>query len=135
MREFLQETTETLRKCGVSIVYLFGSQVEGNQTEKSDIDLGVVFYKEKSQKEIIELHPELYSCFVTEFSATFEKEVDIVYLQNCSVSFQYYVIRNNHVFYETSPFFRVNYEEHILKEYLDFKPIAEIFSKALLERI
>ena len=65
MREFLQETTETLRKCGVSIVYLFGSQVEGNQTEKSDIDLGVVFYKEKSQKEIIELHPELYSCFVT----------------------------------------------------------------------
>lgn len=41
------------------------------------------------------------------------------------------MISEGKVIFECDPIFRANYEEKVVKEYLDFKHIEEIFSKAL----
>jgi predicted nucleotidyltransferase len=133
-KRFSTELIGFLKKTGIDIVYFFGSRVEGTETEKSDFDIGIVFETEKSPKKLIEIHPHLYNLLSNEFPVNFQKDIDIVYLQDCSFAFQYYVIRNGIVIYEFSFSARSDYEEYVLKRYLDFQPISEIFSSALMER-
>ncbi|NOR54563.1 MAG: hypothetical protein GQ536_10845 [Candidatus Aminicenantes bacterium] len=65
---------------------------------------------------------------------TFDNDVDIVYLQETSLHFQFQVISEGKILYDVNPIFRADHEERVIKDYLDFQPIERIFSEAILER-
>ena len=132
--KFSPHTIRKLKEYKTGIVYLFGSRVQKNKSIMSDFDIGIVFNDIRQLKNITEIHPHLYNHLTEEFPATFKNEIDIVYLQETSPHFQYEAITKGKVIFEHDPIFRANYEERVTKEYLDFKPIEKIFSKALLER-
>ncbi len=132
--QFSKKAVNFFRECGIGIVYLFGSRAEGTHKADSDFDTGIVFTDKKNPEDILELHPRLYSLFSDEFPVAFDRDVDILYMKDCSPAFRYSVISTGIVLYELSFEFRAEYEKRTMMEYLDFKPISDIFSKSLMER-
>jgi len=49
--------------------------------------------------------------------------------------FQFEAISTGRVIYESNPELRADYEESVIKRYLDFAPVENIFSAALMERL
>jgi hypothetical protein len=79
-------------------------------------------------------HGVVHSLFSDEFPVAFERDVDILYMQDCGPAFRYSVISVGIVLYEVSFEFRAEYEKRDMMGYLDFKPVSDIFSNSLLER-
>jgi predicted nucleotidyltransferase len=123
-----------MKKLGILAVYLFGSAVEGITTVRSDIDIGIVFESPKNLKDTRSLYNTLYSKISKVFKPTFQRKLDIVFLQNASVTLQYNAITSGRLIYEKDPVKRANYEEKVVNQYMDFKPILEYFDKVASQR-
>ncbi|MBI5197652.1 MAG: nucleotidyltransferase domain-containing protein [Nitrospirae bacterium] len=121
-----------MHELSVAVVYLFGSQAQGRTTPMSDIDIGIVFRSPADPTDSLTVYTRLYDLFTDHFPAP--GEMDIVFLQQSPSSFQYQVIKHGIVLYEDNPVFRADYEEQVIKEYLDFEPVLRRFSEALLSR-
>ncbi len=129
-----KNTIDKIKSLGVGVVYFFGSRSKGNITSLSDFDIGIVFCESLQLMNLTEIHPLLYEILVDEFDIFLDNDLDIVYLQETSLSIQHHVILEGKVIFEIDPIFRANYEEKTIREYLDFNPIQKTFSSALLER-
>ena len=128
------QTIKKLKHQKVGIVYLFGSRTHGLSGSASDFDVGIVFTDPHQTKNLVEIHPILYNLFSKVFPVTFDNDIDIVYLQEASLHFQFQIILEAKILYEVNPIFRADYEERTIKDYLDFQPIERICSEAILER-
>lgn len=116
---------------GVYIVYLFGSRAIGIASPLSDIDIGVVFKEPPSSRD----HRALYQSLYDIFSEVYPRfKLDIVFLQTASLSLQYHAIKEGKVFYEKDRNFTVDYEESTVKQYLDFRPVLELFDRVTMEK-
>ena len=116
-----------MKELGISIVYLFGSSVEGTVTPSSDIDVGIVFKKDKNTTDYGILYNEIYLEFSRIFKPSFKRGLDIVFLQQAPLSLQYSAIQRGQILYEEDPAQRVDYEERVINLYMDFKPVLEYF--------
>jgi len=133
--ELNKKTREGLRRLHVGVVYLVGSQASGEQGPASDFDLAIVFSDAEQPINTAAIHPVLYDLLTEEFPATIKSDVDIIYLQEASLSFQFEAISMGRVIYESDPELRADYEESVVKRYLDFAPVEKMFSTALMERL
>jgi len=123
-----------LKKLGVGIVYLFGSQTEGTATFKSDFDIGIVFTNPKKNfQNRIKLHSKLFDIFCEVLPVTFKNEPDISFLQFTSSLLAFEATNYGKVIFEISPEFRANFEENIRKKYFDFKPYINEYFQTTLE--
>jgi uncharacterized protein len=129
------ETRRGLRALDVGLVYLHGSRTGTRARADSDIDLAVVFTCRPDPGRIAKIHPRLYDLLSAEFSARKTADVDIAYLQDASLAFQFQVIAEGRLLFESDPGVRADYEESVIKQYLDFRPIAAQFSASLMERL
>lgn len=116
-----------MKELGISIVYLFGSSVEGTVTPYSDTDIGIVFREDKDLRDCGILYNKIYQEFSKIFKPSFKRELDIVFLQQAPSSLQYSAIKHGQIIYEEDPAHRVDYEERVINLYMDFKPILEYF--------
>jgi predicted nucleotidyltransferase len=130
-----KKTREGLRSLRIGVVYLVGSQASGEQGPVSDFDLAVVFSGDEQPINKMAIHPVLYDILTDEFPVTLKNDVDIIYLQEAALSFQFEAISTGRVIYESNPELRVDYEESVVKRYLDFAPVEKMFSTALMERL
>lgn len=80
-------------------------------------------------------YTELYNVFANIFPTILERELDLVFLQQTPLDFQYNVILKDKVLYQRNSQFRVDYEEQVLNEYLDSKPVVDYFDQVFLERL
>ncbi len=124
---------QKLSELGVGVVYHFGSTLEGTATPSSDVDVGVVLSNPDSLKHGAALRCEVEALVVPLFPGP--REVDVVLLQETGPAFQYDVIRRGQILYEISPTFRADYEEGIIREYLDLEPLLRVFREGLLARV
>lgn len=123
-----------MKELGIIAVYLFGSESEGATTTRSDIDIGIVLKDPKKLEDTLPLYNAIYSELSKVFKPTFFKEIDIVFLQNAPITLQYNAIIYGKVIYEEDPIQRADYEERVIKQYMDFKPILEYFDKVASKR-
>lgn len=128
-------TRQALKQFEIGVIYFFGSQPRREQGQESDFDLAIVFLNPPSPEKKVQIHPILYNLLSQEFQPTMKQDLDIIYLQETAVSFQFEVISSGKILYEIDPQFRANYEEQVVKAYLDFSPVERIFSEALMERL
>lgn len=120
-----------LKEFKIGIVYLYGSIVQGCESELSDIDIGVVFTDTKVLENSLRLYSQLYDIFDEAIKP--KKELDLVFLQQTSLGLQYNVINEGKVLYQLSPEFRADYEERALNGYLDFGRVIDYFNKIAVE--
>jgi predicted nucleotidyltransferase len=128
-----------LSRHGVKAAYIFGSQkdagiafLNGNFPmidEKADLDIGVLF--EKLPEDAFEAYGEIYA----DLSILFEPfRVDLVFLQETGVLFQYEAILGELVHCDDESFLEA-YEETVLKKASDLSFKKTDFERDFLEAI
>jgi len=110
----------------VLAVFLFGSQVDGYATPRSDIDLAVLFDRDLTLNE--ELAFEVAVC---DTLGRYD-DVDIVNLNRASLSIRFQAISGK-LLYERDQSQVSDFIEQILKEYPDFRVSKDRFDKDYFE--
>ncbi len=122
IREALQEED------GVLFCYLFGSHAREDAIQSSDVDLAVYFDKEKVE-DFFDKRIEL----ITKISRILKKDADVVVLNSTSPLLRYVILKEGSLVFEKNKGIRVDFELKSLNEYFDFKPVLEMYNKALLK--
>jgi predicted nucleotidyltransferase len=123
-----------MKKLGILAVYLFGSEAEKTNAINSDIDIGILLKNKKLLEDTRPLYSAVYSELANVFKPSFLRELDIVFLLNASLTLQYEAITKGKVIYEEDPVQRADYEEMVINQYMDFKPVLEYFDKIASSR-
>lgn len=132
--KFSKKEIKEFREEGIETIYLFGSSPQTRVQSMSDIDIGVVFSQAPERiKDRLTTYKKLYKLFSK--ILPIDKEIDVVFLQFVPLSVQISAIQTGQILYQRSKTRRYIYEEHILKQYLDFQPHLQRFNRAILSRI
>ena len=122
---------EELTKLGILIVYLFGSKAIGKGSPLSDVDIGVVCKDPMEDKDTRSLYSRLYELFSDLYPCS---RLDIVFLQTATLALQFFAIRDGKVIFEGDPRFTADYENRVIQQYLDFRPVLDFFDRIAAER-
>jgi len=126
-----EELGNILGKYQVITTYFFGSRAEGTSTENSDYDFAILVDKNYDQDDLNNLVMELEE----EANSLLQKEVDVIILNNATIEFKHLVISRGKVIYSADEEQRTDFEDEVLRDYLDFKPFIELYRKEAREAI
>ena len=115
----------------VSALYLFGSAARDRATDESDIDIAVLIGRAGLTKKDIERFRTKYYEASPHFSL---RRVDIVILNTAPTFLKYQVIKTGKILFDRNRNLRVQFTERTINEYLDFKPIQDIYLDAVARR-
>jgi len=124
-----KEFKAELKKIGVSVVYLFGSRATGKELHTSDVDIGVVL--RKPIEDTRSSYKILYDLFSVIYPSS---RLDIVYLQKASLPLQYFAIKDGKIIFEEDPKSTADYENRVINQYLDFRPVLDLFDRVTMKR-
>ncbi|OGG27106.1 hypothetical protein A2960_03130 [Candidatus Gottesmanbacteria bacterium RIFCSPLOWO2_01_FULL_39_12b] len=112
----------------VKLVYLYGSQARNDAKENSDIDLAVLFDDSKGDS----LKIQIESASLLE--DLLNKKIEVQNLNVIDIVFAYRVISEGKLLYAKDQIYKVRYEERVLRQYFDLKPLFDEFDTHLEER-
>lgn len=115
----------------VSALYLFGSYAEGRALPESDIDLAVLIDEKKMRRKNLEQLRGIYYKASPSFSM---RSIAITILNSASPYLKHRIIKTGEILFERNRKLRVRFTAQAIIEYLDFKPIEDMFNKAATER-
>jgi predicted nucleotidyltransferase len=131
IKEYLSLQPEIL------LAYLYGSYAEERVFSWSDLDIGLLFVKgEPASQRFQQLfqHQAEISRLVNAVREP-EIEVDIRDLSDGSPEYLMNVIRANQCLYARTKQDRVVFEEKVIKQYLSFKPILDLYYQETFKRV
>lgn len=112
-------------------VYLFGSQVDGTAQPDSDYDFGILLHRDPELADIGPLTEELSH----RISAIIGKKADVVLLNTANIEFRFHVIRTGEVIFSADTDKRTDFEDIVIRDYLDFKPFLDAFHREAREAV
>lgn len=127
-----QKLLKQLKKEGVILAYLFGSQARGTAHQESDIDFGVLFDKKVHSKDYLRREGKLIEFFSNFYP---KKEINIVNLNVASPLLKQVVILEGKLLYQKDDLTRINFEIQTLHEYEDMKHFDDIYNYYMSQRI
>ena len=132
---FSKKEKAFFKKSGIACVYLFGSQATGVAGPMSDFDFGILLegYKPLPRQRRNALYDGLLEIFESKIKRLCN--VDIVFLREAPLQFQFHAIRDGKVVFEANARARADWHEKIMEAYADFLPLQSIFENATLARI
>jgi len=113
------------------LIYLFGSKAKEISTLRSDIDIAVFIedYENQNLRQII-------LDLIFEFSQLFKSnKIDLLILNEASLTLQFKVISEGKPLFQITPENRADYEEKVVKFYLDFKKFEDDYYETMQKRI
>ncbi len=124
---------DILEEEGITLAYLFGSQVYGETSPLSDVDLGLVFATPPADpRRSIDAYVRL-SEKLTPLVKPYP--LDLVFLQQTSVELQHEVIAQGRLLYAANDEARGDFEYDVLTRYLDYKPDLDAFYEEVLSAV
>ncbi|OGW41491.1 MAG: hypothetical protein A2Y97_08655 [Nitrospirae bacterium RBG_13_39_12] len=115
----------------VSALYIFGGYAKGRKTGESDIDVGILVDESRLKRRNFEFFKKKYYAASPTFSM---RPVDIVILNTAPPFLKHQVLKTGKILFDRNRRLRVRFTERAITEYLDFKPIEDIFLKAVAKR-
>lgn len=115
----------------VAALYLFGSLAEGRVTAESDIDIAVLVDEKKMKKADYGLLRGEYYRASPHFSL---RSVDIVLLNAAPPYLKHRILKTGRILFDRNRKLRVKFTTDAIIEYLDFKPLEDIFNRAVAGR-
>lgn len=115
----------------VSALYVFGSSAKGNMTGESDIDIAVLIDESKLKKTNFESLKKKYYAASPDFSL---RPVDIVILNTAPPFLKHQVLKTGKILFDRNRRLRVRFTTNAIIDYLDFKPVEDMFLKAVTQR-
>lgn len=138
MKEKILEKKEEIKRIleerGVVLAYIFGSFVKENISNLSDIDIAILFSDDIPKEKYFDLKLEI-SYLLLKALRELKREIDLVVLNEASLTLKYQVIKYGVVIYKKDEKARVNFELETIKNYLDTKPIRDESFRYLVKRI
>lgn len=119
------EIRDVLENYGVKLAYLFGSYAEGEITEFSDIDIGVIF-EQGIKNRIDSLRIDLMELLG-------EEAIDLIDLEKAPPKLKYNIIKDGEILLGEK--YSTEYEVKAMNEYFDFKPLEEEYFDSMKKRI
>jgi predicted nucleotidyltransferase len=116
----------------VSALYIFGGYAKGRKTGESDIDVGILVDESRSKMRNFEFFKKKYYAASPVFSM---RPVDIVILNTAPPFLKHQVLKTGSVLFDRNRKLRVRFTEKAITEYLDYKPIEDIYLKSVAKRI
>jgi len=124
--------TVVLRKYGVSVCYLFGSQATGEAYPDSDVDLAVLF---KDYQPVVH-HLDYIAALEEELQQLVSQKVQVICLQAVrDIALRFAITSSAKVVYSEDEDFRTDFEDVVIRDYLDFKPVLDRYYRELEEEI
>lgn len=141
--EFTGQDKSLFKEMGVQTIYLFGSQVTGEENSLSDFDFGVLLKEKPGAKARLKVYSEMYEIITEALPKEYlerrfelrEHEFDLVFLQCAPPNLQLKAFQEGLVLYDQDTKARLSYEEHILDRVADFQYFMKLQEKALFQRI
>jgi len=134
LKKYKKEIERIFISKGVILSYLFGSSIKSNFSKLSDIDIAVLLKREIDCENYLKIKLDL-SVKLSEILRNLKTEIDIVILNESSITLKYQVIKYGEVIYKLDEKTRVNFETSVVDYYLDTKPIRDESFEYLLKRI
>lgn len=121
-----------LSALGVQALYLFGSRAQGVEGPLSDYDFGVLM-PEEGHKRGGKLYDAMYDILAPLCPRTLENDViDIVFVRDAPLELRFHIIRYGKVLYDADPRERGRFEDNTTMLYCDYRPLLDMFDKAIL---
>jgi uncharacterized protein len=120
------------RKHSVAVAYLFGSHAEGVEDALSDLDLAVLYSKPPENRDWLERWQGLVDEIEPLISPT---KLDLVFLQRAPILLQWQAISKGKVLYSADERFRLDFEEQVIGEWLDFSEWLKEFHRDMVTGI
>jgi len=115
----------------VLCVYLFGSAAIGRENKFSDVDIAVLFDSDVLPAQYTQKRLSI----MDDLSSIFDRDVDVVVLNNTSSFLKFQVIKNGIRVYERQGRVEHNFETKTIMEYFDFLPIRKRLEATLINNI
>ena len=132
---FSKQDKNRLKTLGVVALYLFGSRAQGLAGPLSDYDFAVLM-KEPGQKRGGEVYNQLYEILSPLCPRTLKNDIiDIIFLRDTQLELRFHVIRYGKVLFDAQPLRRLRFEVETQLLYNDYRPILDMFDKAILATI
>lgn len=123
----LQKAVEILDlKFGIDTLWLFGSEAQGTARSDSDVDLAALFKRRPTPIELFEAQAEL--------AAVFQRDVDLVDLDQVSPILGRQVLRNGRLVIDRNPKRRYTFFSRTISMYEDVKIQRREIERKLLEK-
>ena len=122
---------EACREAGIAAVYLFGSALTADQDALSDIDLGVLFSREVDLSDSLGVWARASEALQELFAG---REVDVTAVQLAPPTIQFQAI-SGRVLYCGDDDYRTDFEDDVLRHYLDWQVEMEMFHREVMEEI
>ena len=116
----------------VSALYLFGSFGRNRANTESDIDIAVLIDESQLKKRNFETLKKHYYAASPSFS---RRPVDIVILNTASTFLKHQVLKTGKLLFDKKRKLRTTFTERAIIEYLDFKPVQDIYLNAVSRRV
>ncbi len=126
-----KELKEEFKKLGVLIIYLFGSKAVRRGSPLSDMDIGIVLKASPLNIDTRGLYNRLFELFSEIYP---DSKVDIVFLQTAPLALQFFAMKDGRILFEENPGFTADYENLVIQQYLDFRPVLDFFDRVAEER-
>jgi predicted nucleotidyltransferase len=86
-------------------------------------------------REPIEDTRSSYKVLYELFSAIYPSlRLDIVFLDKASLALQYYAIKDGKIIFEEDQSSTADYENRVINQYLDFRPVLDLFDRVTMKR-
>lgn len=117
---------------GLLAVYVFGSVAAGTAGPESDLDLGVLFFPGDERWRDVSTYISLYDALGDGVTG---RQVDLILLPKAPLELQYRVLADGIVVYCADDDRRTDYEDRIIRDYLDFAAELRLYETEVAEDI
>lgn len=115
----------------IEIGYLFGSQITGDTTSSSDIDIAVLFNKKTTLMQRFNMRLKL----MTMLQKTLKKPIDLVVLNDTrSIFFKFVIISEGERCYVKNEDTMADFELTTINDYIDFKPFLDAYNDRYVQK-
>ena len=119
------------RDNSILAIYLFGSHASGKAHKYSDVDIAMLYDENVDKKEYTDKRIEI----MTAVSESFNREVDVVVLNQALPMLKYHILRYGMRLYERSNRQEHSFEVQAIQEYFDFLPIRNRMEQGLIKKV
>jgi predicted nucleotidyltransferase len=128
---FISQISPVLIQYDVNSVYLFGSRVDGTASLDSDYDLGILLRHFNQER-----HTTLFACELeADLRHAARIPIDVVLLQRAPVILKYTIIAEGQVIYCVDSDYRTDFEDIVIRDYLDFRPFLDMYYHDMYQSI
>jgi len=115
---------EEMNAFNINLIYIFGSYVRGNFTQKSDID--IAYYGELTIEENLDL--------IYLLESKLERKIDLINLKKSNENFLAEIVIEGKCMYYKNEEVRDNFEMRVLSNYLTLEEDRKIVIDAIYKR-